>query len=54
MRIAIASSSIAAAAGTWLLAVGASRGWRLLALPPVWLGALCLTTLLAASLLAMP
>ena len=42
LRIGMVSLAIGAVVGVALVALGAQRGWRLLALPPIWIGALCL------------
>ena len=36
------SCAVAAAVAAFLVHFGAARGWRLLALPPIWVGALSL------------
>lgn len=42
VRIAAVSLAVAALVAVSLVAFEAHRGWRLLALPPIWIGALCL------------
>ena len=42
VRIAAVSLAVAVLMAAPLVALGAQRSWRLLALPPIWVGALCL------------
>ncbi len=41
-NVGIASAAVSAVVVVGLIAFDAARGWRLLAMPSIWLGALCL------------
>jgi hypothetical protein len=42
LRIGVASFTVAAGIAALLLSIDAARSWRLLTLPPIWVGALSL------------
>lgn len=53
VRVGIASFALAIVVASALIALGAARGWRLLALPPIWIGSLGLVQAMTRTCVAL-